>query len=151
MNNIKSNEHKHAIIIIENNKNEYLQYYDERWKSFLFLNCKLVGDVENKNIIDDLVNKLHLNNNKLECKYLTDKIHKKYSECAKKEKEYHHYFYNIDIKNMPIIMKQKNFSIDNVKYSWYTLEELEQDKRIQEVNSDIVAYIKKLKITDFRG
>lgn len=22
--------------IIENNKNEYLQYYDERWKSFYF-------------------------------------------------------------------------------------------------------------------
>ena len=32
---------KHAIIVIKNTNNEYLQYYDNRWKSNLFLNCKL--------------------------------------------------------------------------------------------------------------
>lgn len=34
-------KHMHAIIIIKNEKGEYLQYYDERWNSYLFLNCKL--------------------------------------------------------------------------------------------------------------
>lgn len=31
----------HSIIVIKNEKNEYLQYFDERWNSYLFLNCKL--------------------------------------------------------------------------------------------------------------
>ena len=26
---------KHAIIVIKNNNNEYLQYFDQRWNSFL--------------------------------------------------------------------------------------------------------------------
>ena len=34
---------KHAIIIIKNKENKYLQYYDERWQSYLFLNCKING------------------------------------------------------------------------------------------------------------
>ena len=35
---------KHAIIVIKNN-NKYLQYYDLRWDSYLFLNCKLLKSV----------------------------------------------------------------------------------------------------------
>ena len=31
----------HSIIVIKNEKDEYLQYFDERWNSYLFLNCKL--------------------------------------------------------------------------------------------------------------
>lgn len=31
---------KHAIMVIKNNKNEYLQYFDNKWNSYLFLNCK---------------------------------------------------------------------------------------------------------------
>ena len=31
---------KHAIIIIKNAKGEYLQYYEDSWNSYLFLNCK---------------------------------------------------------------------------------------------------------------
>ena len=34
-------ERKHAIIIIKNEKNKYLQYYDNRWESYLFPNCKI--------------------------------------------------------------------------------------------------------------
>ena len=34
-------KHTHAIIIIKNNNGEYLQYFDTRWDSFLFPNCKL--------------------------------------------------------------------------------------------------------------
>ena len=34
-------ERKFAIIIIKNKNNEYLQYYDERWNSYLFLNCRI--------------------------------------------------------------------------------------------------------------
>lgn len=138
------NRHKHAIIIIKNDKNEYLQYYDKNWKSYLFLNCKLLGDFKEQDIAKEVTQRLKLSNNNLKCKYLEDKIHKKYSVSAEKEKEYHHYFYSIEIENMPIFMNEKVFTLDSIKYSWYSLEELENDSRIQEVNSDIVGFIKEM-------
>ncbi len=138
-------EHKHAIIIIKNSKNEYLQYYDKRWKSYLFLNCKLEENLKEKDIIIKEINKkLKISENNLQFNYLNDKIHKKYSVSAQKEKEYHHYFYNINIENIPTIMKEKNFVINDIKFSWYNLQQLENDNRIQEVNSDIVKYVKEL-------
>ncbi|MBO5349206.1 MAG: hypothetical protein J6A89_05250 [Clostridia bacterium] len=136
------NKHAHAIIIIKNEKNEFLQYYDERWNSFLFLNCKLKSNFDISNIIEYSSNKLKISIDELNCNYITDKIHKKFSESAKKEKEYHHYFYYINIKNMPQIMQQKEFLIDNIKYTWYSFKELENDERIQQVNSDIISFVK---------
>lgn len=138
------NPHKHAIIIIKNKQDEYLQYYDERWNSYLFLNIKILENFTDQDITDHLTNKLKLSNNNLKCNYLTDIIHKKYSESAKKEKEYHHYFFNVDIEDIPSIIKQKEFSINNIKYSWYSIKELENDKRIKQVNSDIVNIVKEL-------
>lgn len=132
----------HAIIIIKNENDEYLQCYDERWNSYLFLNCKLYDGFTKTNIIEHVVNKLKLSNDNLECEYLGDKVHKKYSESAKIEKEYHHYFYRISIKNMPDDLKSKTFIIDNITYSWYSLEKLENDDRIMQVNSDIVHFVK---------
>ena len=47
---------RHAIIVIKNNENKYLQYYDERWDSYLFLNCKLhdnSDEIVKTEIVDD--------------------------------------------------------------------------------------------------
>jgi hypothetical protein len=137
---------KHAIIVIRNNKNEYLQYFDERWNSYLFINCKLEDGFSNKNIIENVSNKLEIDEKEIKCTYIAEKTHKKFSESAKKEKEYQHYFYSIDIKNMPDIMKKSNFIINNRQYLWLTLNKLENDERIQKVNSDIVNYVKELKM-----
>lgn len=138
------NNHKHAIIIIKNDKNEYLQYYEKNWKSYLFLNCKLLDNFKEQDIVKEVIQKLKISNNDIKCNYLDDKIHKKYSVSDEKEKEYHHYFYSIEIENMPSLMKEQHFTIDSIQYSWYSLEELENDSRIQEVNSDIVGFIKKM-------
>ena len=48
----------HSIIVIKNEKEQYLQYYDEKWNSYLFLNCKLpngddINAVKNK-VANDL-------------------------------------------------------------------------------------------------
>ena len=40
----------HAIIIIKN-KDKYLQYYDERWDSYLFPNMKLKEEFRDIDII----------------------------------------------------------------------------------------------------
>lgn len=136
------NKHKHAIIIIKNDKNEYLQYYEKNWKSYLFLNCKLLDNFKEQDIVKEVIQRLKISNNDIKCNYLDDKIHKKYSVSAEKEKEYHHFFYSIEIEKMPTFMNEKNFTIDSIQYSWYSLEELENDSRIQEVNSDIVGCVK---------
>jgi LAS superfamily LD-carboxypeptidase LdcB len=137
---------KHAIIVIRNDKNEYLQYFDEKWDCYLFMNCKLEESFSNKNIIENVSNKLEIAEKEIKCTYIAEKTHKKFSESAKKEKEYQHYFYSIDIKNMPDIMKKSNFIINNKQYLWFSLNELENDDQIQKVNSDIVNYVKELKM-----
>lgn len=134
------NASKHAIMIIKNNKGEYLQYYDERWESYLFLNCKLDENSNELTIINDVIQKLNLETNELECSYLMDKIHEKYSESAKKNKIYHHYFYKIDIKEL----NQENFAVNEIKYSWFKMKDLEKNERVMKVNSDIISFIKEI-------
>jgi hypothetical protein len=137
---------KHAIIVIRNEKNEYLQYFDQNWNSYLFLNCKLEDNFSDENIIENVSKQLKIDEKEIKCTYVAEKTHKKFSESAKKEKEYQHYFYSVSIKNMPDIMKKSNFVINDKQYLWFTLGKLESDERIQKVNSDIVNYVKELEM-----
>ena len=102
--------HAHAIIIIKNKNNEYLQYYDKRWGSNLF------DEYTKQDIINVVVDKLNIPSGNLVCSYPGNKVHRKFSESAKIEKKYHHYFYHIDIKNMPDVMKDKKFIICSLTY-----------------------------------
>ncbi len=133
-------ERKHAIIIIKNSKNEYLQYYDKRWLSYLFLNCKIENELDIEKIKEEVKQKLNVN--EIAVSYLRDKVHTKLSESDKINKEYHHYFYIANIKDINEQMLNKEFVINNIKFKWYSYEELLADKRIQKVNSDIVGFVK---------
>lgn len=139
-------EHRHAIIIIKNSQGEYLQYYDSRWNSFLFLNLKMNKDFDENDIKENVYKKLGISVNSITTKFLMDKKHKKFSESAKIEKEYHHYFYLVNIDIIPDFMKEGDFILNDIQYKWFTMEQLENDERIQKVNSDIVNYIKSLKL-----
>lgn len=139
-------EHRHAIIIINNSQGGYLQYYDSRWNSFLFLNLKMNKDFDDNDIKEDIHKKLDVSINSITTKFLMDKKHKKFSESAKIEKEYHHYFYLVTIDNISDLMKQEDFILNDIQYKWFTMEQLENDERIQKVNSDIVNYVKSLKL-----
>lgn len=132
-------ERKHAIIIIKNNKEEYLQYYDKRWNSYLFLNCKIDNEKDTNKIENEIIKKLGIKSANILYKF--DKIHTKFSESDKIEKEYHHYFYEIEIENFSDVMSKKEFELNEIKFKWYSYKELLEDKRIQETNSDIVEYI----------
>ncbi len=70
-------ERKHAIIIIKNLNNEYLQYYDERWTSYLFLNCKIEDKFDIEKVKIEVNQKLNVN--KIAVSYIMDKIHTKFS------------------------------------------------------------------------
>ena len=137
MNNSKS---RHAIIVIKNKENKYLQYYDERWDSYLFLNCKLYDDSNNEIIKEYVSKQLSIDINKITSIYVGEKVHTKFSESAQKEKEYQHYFYDVKIEGIDSLL------LDNTKYRWYSYDELLNDDRIKKVNSDIVGFIKEFNL-----
>ncbi len=136
-------EHTHSIIIIKNNNGEYLQYFDARWDSYLFPNCKLTDDNHKELINQYLIQNFNfLTSEKYTIEYVMDKVHTKFSESAKINKEYHHYFYSVELQSMPYFMQNSTFSANDKTFKWFSLTELEEDKRIQQVNSDIVSFIR---------
>jgi hypothetical protein len=115
-------EHVHSILIIKDG-NKYYNYYDNRWNMLLFPNIK-------GNNIDD-IKKYLLDTFNISTDNITllfDKVHDKYSIPHEENRTYHHYFYYVDIK------------LDDNNY--YTLDELLEDDKVKENNSDIVSYIK---------
>lgn len=127
-------ERKHAIIIIKNEKSEYLQYYDKRWESYLFPNCKIEEAMDYNKIKENIAKIYGI---KIESiNYKMDKIHTKFSESDKIEKTYHHYFYECEI--------EKNLQNSDIQFKWFSMEELLKDERIKKVNLDIVEYVKEL-------
>lgn len=137
---------KHAILVVKNKKNEYLQYYDERWNSYLFLNCKMQNKEDEEAILNNLETSFDIKKEEIQLFFVNQKVHKKFSESAKKEKEYEHYFYKVELLKPIDEMKQKEFRMNNKKYRWFSFDELLKDTRIQKVNSDIVGYIKEFKL-----
>lgn len=131
---------KHAIMIIRNQKGDYLQYYDKRWNSYLFLNSKIDDDFKDSSIETILQEKLDGLKKINSIQFLGDKLHRKYSVSADCEKEYHHYFYLVKIDLLEY-MKQEEFECHQISYKWFGMKELQKDVRIQEVNRDIIEYV----------
>ena len=129
----------HAIIVIKNERNEYLQYFDNRWNSFLFLNCKLL-DGENADIVKD---NLNVKKELIKVSLVVNKKHEKFSESDKIQKEYVHYFYKVDLNEK---LNNEEFEINGIQYKWFSYANLLKDKRIQQVNSDIVQFVKEFDI-----
>ena len=134
-------ENKHAIIIIKNKNGEYLQYYDNKWDCYLFPNCEMDYNLNIKNIEKTISG---LNVDIIDISLKMDKVHTKFSQSAKINKEYHHYFYLVKINDDKNIMVNKEVVINGVKYKWFSYKELLDDERIKEVNSDIVGFVKEI-------
>lgn len=131
---------KHAIIVIKNDKGEYLQVFDKKWDSYLFINCKVNNEKDIIKIEKEINDKLGIKSANIIYKF--DKIHTKFSVSDKIMKEYHHYFYKVIVKEFPKFMVNKSFKNNNFIFKWFTFDELLNDKKIKEVNSDIVNFIK---------
>lgn len=129
---------KHAIIIVKNARGEYLQYYENSWNGYLFLNCKCENNKDIAKIIDTVLEKLGIKPLKID--YLFTKIHRKYSVKHEKMREYEHYFYLVDIGTE--FIDKKEFMINNTKFKWFSMEELENDPEIMQINGDIIGFIK---------
>lgn len=129
---------KHAIIIVKNTRGEYLQYYENSWNGYLFLNCKCENNKDIAKISDTVLEKIGIKPLKID--YLFTKIHSKYSVKHEKMREYEHYFYLVDIGTE--FIDKKEFVINNTKFKWLSMEELENDPEIMQINGDIIGFIK---------
>ncbi len=136
-------EAKHAIFIIRNKDGKYLQYDDIRWRSFLFLNCKIEDSFDSNQIKKFLWEKLGMDKDSISVQFLKDMVHQKISVPSNKKKKYHHYFYLVEFDLGKNMMKAK-FKYQDISYQWFTMEELQKNKRIQDVNQDIVSYVENL-------
>ena len=129
---------KYAIIIVKNTRGEYLQYYENSWNGYLFLNCKCENNKDIAKISDTVLEKLGIKPLKID--YLFTKIHSKYSVKHEKMREYEHYFYLVDIGTE--FIDKKEFIINNTKFKWLSMEELENDSEIMQINGDIISLVK---------
>lgn len=134
--------HKHAIIVIKNKKNELLQYFDEKWNCLLFPNLKLSNESQKEQIIDYLSKQLNISQNQIQLKLKANKVHEKFSVSAQKNKVYNHFIYEIKIKNLPAEMTANQFEYGGNKYSWHTIENLENDENVKNTNQDILDFVK---------
>lgn len=130
---------KHAIIIIKNAKGEYLQYYEDSWNSYLFLNCKQEDSWNITKISDTVLERLGVKPEKVS--FLFEKTHSKYSVKHEKVREYQHFFYlvDIDIRNEEA---KNEFVIKDTKFKWFSMESLEKNPEIMQINGDIIGFIK---------
>lgn len=110
------------------------------------MNCKMQNKDDKDKIIRKINESLLINSKCIKCEFIGEKTHKKFSESAKIEKEYVHYFYRIDLSNEIEKFNEKEFEILNRKYKWFSFDELHKDERIKKVNSDILSYVKEFNI-----
>ena len=136
----------HSIIIIKNEKNEYLQYYDKKWNCYLFLNSKMKNKEDMESIYNKIKEMLNIEKEDVEISFVGEKIHKKFSESDKIKKEYQHFFYKVNILKNIEEFNKKEFQCFNIKYKWFSFKEFENDERIQKVNGDIIQFVKSFNI-----
>lgn len=142
LNNI---QHRFSIVAVKDTFNQYpnrfLLYYDERWKCKFFFSYKTV-DNDADNIITKLSNELKVDRDNIKVEFKTEQIQEKYSVSHKENRVYDHRVYSVEISKFRNDITADEFEIDGKKYYWMTLQDMEKDQRIKEVNLDVVSLIK---------
>lgn len=104
----------HSIILIRNDKYEFIIKYVEDWDTYLFPSIK-GNSIEELNLYYGDV------------KFLFDKIHRKCNYSSGISKCYHHYFYEV---------------VDNSLSRYMSLKEIEKLFNVSERNQDIINFIR---------
>lgn len=131
--------HEFSLLAIVNPSGQYLQKWDDRWETWLFPYVKSTDN--NQENVDVYVSKLLCKD--VSVKYITYAKHCKYSVSDNVYKIYNHKLYKLLLNIIPENMTEQTFVIDGNKYKWMSIEEIENDARIMEVNDEVVAFVKK--------
>lgn len=128
----------HNILIIKNNNN-YLQYFNEDWNCYLFPNIKPTKIPYQQEVKNYIMDKYEIR--QFTIQFIGSLMHTKYCIPEQTNKDYLHYFYLIETDSNLNTHKNER---------WFSKEELFNNKRIMEVNKDIVTEAFKL-MEDFYG
>lgn len=144
----KMNEIKHYFSLVaikdeyEEFSNRFLLYYDQAWKCWFFPNFKTKEEGNESFIIGKLSNALHIKEGKITLESVAEKVQPKFSRRDQIEKVYNHKLYRSVISEFPKEIQKDRFSIDQTQYRWMTIAEMEADENINEINGDVVSFVK---------
>lgn len=142
---IEQSERKHtfSLLVIKDNSEKYfgkyLLKYDKRWKCYLLpYNATKTNDDEE--FVESVINRF----TGLQCEIQEpQKIEQtKFSFSDGYEKTYTHLYYGINISVKDSILPDSySFKIGKDKYKWFSIQEMKENPKIMERNSEIVKYI----------
>lgn len=141
-------EHPFSIVAIKDTfrdyPNKYLLYYDNRWNCWFFMNFKTKDDPEANisSIKQGISSKLKVDANDIELNHKAEEMHHKHSVSDDEDKWYHHKLYSCELANFRSELEKDDFSIDDVKYKWMTIAEMEKNPSIKKHNMDVVQFVK---------
>lgn len=128
-----------SIVAVKNFEGRYLQKFDERWKCWLFPYIR--SSENNKSNVDQYISELLKTT--VTTTYISCTKHCKYSISDDVYKIYNHKLYEVSLTQEPLVMREKQFIIDDTKYSWMSIEEMEKDPDIMKKNDDVVSFVKR--------
>lgn len=138
-------QHRFSLVAIKDtfkeHSNRFLLYYDERWDCKFFFSYKTV-DNDEENIKNRLSHELKIDTSLISTEFKTEKIQKKFSVSHDENRVYDHRVYYAEIAEFKDNITQDEFEIEGKKFFWLTIQEMERDERIRQVNSDVVGLIK---------
>lgn len=131
--------HEFSLLAIVDTNGRYLQVFDDRWESWLFPYARSTDN--NKADMDNYASKLL--DEEVVTEYVTGSKHCKYSVSDNVYKIYNHKLYKLSLNDIPENMNEQTFEVNGIKYRWMSIQEMEKDERIMEVNEEVVAFVKK--------
>lgn len=136
--------HPFSIVVIKDTyhefPNHFLLYRDHKWSCNFFLNYRTQSQ-EDKNIAAikaRLSQELHIPEKDISLTKMGQVIQEKYAVKEEKKKVYDHSYYEAKIATFPKGLQGHDFVLDGKEFVWMTLEEMKNNKDIQEKNLDVV-------------
>lgn len=136
---LSNTSHEFSLLAIVDTNGRYLQVFDDRWESWLFPYARSTDN--NKADMDNYASKLL--DEEVVTEYVTGSKHCKYSVSDNVYKIYNHKLYKLSLNDIPENMNEQTFEVNGIKYRWMSIQEMEKDERIMEVNEEVVAFVKK--------
>jgi len=121
--------------------NHFLQYYDEGWNCWFFLNYPTMTADNELHLSQRLQNELGIDS-KISLQFKGCWSDEKYSTEHKEWRVYFHELYEAQIDSFPQDEQSPEFMHGGRHYRWMTLDEMAQDPQIQAHNMDVVTRVK---------
>ena len=127
-----NNNHRFTLAVIKD-KNRFLLKYDRRWRAWLFPYTKADTD---EAFFDFLRYEVGIEPSGIAKRTDTDVT--KESVSAGMTKTYHHTFCQVSFSGNT---GKKQYRFAGTKYRWFTIDQMKQDRRIEETNSETVDFV----------